>query len=57
MAFLDEYVAVMNRTPRVKVRNGFKWGRTGLIDNAFSESACRGWRTAITVSMKRNAAR
>ena len=40
MAFLDEYAAVMNRHTRVKVRNGFKWGRTGLsIDNAFSESA------------------
>ena len=40
MAFLDEYAAVMNRHARVKVRNGFKWGRTGLsIDNAFSESA------------------
>lgn len=40
MAFLDEYAAVMNRYTRVKVRNGFKWGRTGLsIDNAFSESA------------------
>ena len=40
MAFLDEYAAVMNQHTRVKVRNGFKWGRTGLsIDNAFSESA------------------
>ena len=40
MAFLDEYAAVMNQHTRVKVRNGFKWGRAGLsIDNAFSESA------------------
>lgn len=40
MAFLGEYAAVMNRHTRVKVRNGFKWGCTGLsIDNAFSESA------------------
>ena len=30
MAFLDEYAAVMNRHTRVKVRNGFKWGRAAL---------------------------
>ena len=30
MAFLDEYAAVMNRHTRVKVRNGFKWGRASL---------------------------
>lgn len=30
MAFLDEYAAVMNRHARVKVRNGFKWGRAVL---------------------------
>lgn len=30
MAFLDEYAAVMNRHTRVKVRNGFKWGRSSL---------------------------
>ena len=30
MAFLDEYAAVMNRHARVKVRNGFKWGRASL---------------------------
>ena len=40
MAFLDEYAAVMNQHTRVKVRNGFRWGRAGLsIDDAFSESA------------------
>ena len=40
MAFLDEYAAVMNRHTRVKVRNGFRWGRAGLsIDDAFNESA------------------
>ena len=40
MAFLDEYAAVMNQHTRVKVRNGFRWGRTGLsIDDAFNESA------------------
>ena len=30
IAFLDEYAAVMNRHTRVKVRNGFKWGRSSL---------------------------
>ena len=30
MAFLDEYAAVMKRHTRVKVRNGFKWGRASL---------------------------
>lgn len=30
MAFLDEYAAVMNRHARVKVRNGFRWGRASL---------------------------
>ena len=30
MAFLDEYAAVMNQHTRVKVRNGFKWGRASL---------------------------
>lgn len=30
IAFLDEYAAVMNRHARVKVRNGFKWGRASL---------------------------
>ncbi len=30
MAFLDEYATVMNRRARVKVRNGFKWGRASL---------------------------
>lgn len=30
MAFLDEYAAVMNRHARVKVHNGFKWGRASL---------------------------
>lgn len=40
MAFLDEYAAVMNQHTRVKVRNGFRWGRAGLsIDDAFNESA------------------
>ena len=40
MAFLDEYATVMNRHTRVKVRNGFRWGRAGLsIDDAFNESA------------------
>lgn len=30
MAFLDEYAAVMKRHARVKVHNGFKWGRASL---------------------------
>lgn len=30
MAFLDEYAAVMNQHTRVKVRNGFRWGRAAL---------------------------
>ena len=30
MAFLDEYAAVMKRHARVKVHNGFKWGRGSL---------------------------
>ena len=30
MAFLDEYAAVMNQHTRVKVRNGFRWGRASL---------------------------
>lgn len=36
MAFLDEYVAVMNRHTGLKVYNGFKRGHTGLsIDAGF----------------------